>query len=97
MAKKWASQILMICFITAPLSAMAMPSSLTFTCRNLVGLINARGAVVLSTGPGLFDRYVSSGKYCEVGLEPLPAWVPTQDTTQCFVGAICTLPRSGTN
>ena len=74
-----------------------MPSSLNMTCSEVVQLVNTQGAVVLSTGPGLFDRYVSTDSYCGSGLAAIAAWIPTLDSAQCFVGAVCTLPREGTN
>lgn len=74
--------------------ASALPSSLDLTCRQVAELVNNRGAVVLSTGPGLYDRFVRDGSFCEVGLVPAPAWIPTRDSSLCLVGNTC-VPVNG--
>ena len=59
------------------------------TCRAARQLVASRGAVVLSTGPYAFDRYVSSSLFCVRGETTEPAWIATADTPQCFVGHRC--------
>jgi hypothetical protein len=65
------------------------PSSRSMTCQAARQLVASRGAVVLSTGPYAFDRYVSSSPFCVLGETTEPAWIPTADTSQCFVGHRC--------
>lgn len=72
--------------------ALARPDSLTMTCAAAAGLISSQGAVVMGTGPNIFDRYVISIRYCS-GFEQLkPEWIKTKDNPQCFVGYTCYVP-----
>jgi hypothetical protein len=47
------------------------------------------GAVVLDTGPSTYARFVRSGAECTVGLFPEPAWIPSSNNPQCFIGYRC--------
>jgi hypothetical protein len=69
--------------------AQARPLSTAMSCAQASGLVNSGGGVVLSTGPFTYDRYVSSGRICGTSEITEPAWVPTSDTQQCFVGYRC--------
>ena len=69
--------------------AQVGPSSRTLSCQAARQLVASRGAVVLSTGPHTYDRYVSGGQACVIGETTEPAWVPTSDSPQCFVGYRC--------
>ncbi len=72
--------------------ALARPDSLTMTCAAAAGLVSRSGAVVMGTGPNLFDRYVTSVRYCS-GFEQLkPEWIKTKDNPACFVGYTCYVP-----
>lgn len=55
-------------------------------------MVMARGAIVLGTGQFTYDRYVRDRDFCEIDEYLDPAYVPTRDTPQCFVGYTC---RSG--
>jgi len=72
-------------------SALAQPGQVsgTLTCQTARQIVASRGAVVLSTGPRTYDRYVSSSQFCVLGETTEPAWIPTADTRQCFVGYRC--------
>src|SRR5215210_1031833 len=76
--------------------AQVRPSTLTMTCVQASGLVATRGAVVLSTGPYTYDRYVSGGNSCAINESTEPTWVPTHDKAQCFIGYRCRVgpPRS---
>lgn len=71
--------------------ALAQPRPLTLrmSCSQAKFLVASRGAIVLSTGQYTYDRYVSSQASCLSGQFTRPAWVPTADTPQCFVGYTC--------
>jgi hypothetical protein len=69
--------------------AQGRPDSLRMSCSAARGLVSARGAVVLGSGPNLYDRYVASQGFCLPDEITKPAWVPTGDTRQCFVGYRC--------
>lgn len=73
--------------------AQAMPNSLTMSCASASALVRQRGAVVIGTGPNIFDRYVANQGYCNA-LEEVtaPAWIQTRDQQQCFVGYRCREP-----
>ena len=65
------------------------PSTLRMSCAQARGIVAAQKAIVLSTGPFTYDRYVGSYGYCERGETIDPAWVPTADTAQCPIGYRC--------
>lgn len=83
-----ASAIAAALLLPLPASAQAMPNSLTMSCIQARALVAREGAVVISTGPGLFDRYVTDAGYCS-SKRSKPAWIPTRDNPQCLVGQEC--------
>lgn len=64
-------------------------SSVRHSCAESQALVQSRGAVVIHTGHGTYDRYVSSGYYCATGEWTAPAWIPSADEDSCFVGYTC--------
>jgi hypothetical protein len=44
---------------------------------------------VLGTGGHTYDRFVHHRGFCLITETTKPAWVPTRDTPQCFVGYTC--------
>ena len=78
-------------------------------CSAARALVVQQGAIVLGTGhslydrnaPSLFDRYVVSRvdryvvsrAYCASTQVTEPAFVPTSDNRQCFIGYTCRNPR----
>lgn len=69
--------------------AQGRPDSLRMSCAAARGLVSTRGAVVLGTGPDIYDRFVASQGFCQRDEITKPTWVPTADTQQCFVGYRC--------
>ena len=69
--------------------AQAGPSSLSMSCQTARQIVSSRGAAVISTGRYAYDRYVVSSQFCVLGETTEPAWIPTADTPQCFVGYRC--------
>ena len=69
--------------------AQGRPDSLRMTCASARGLVSTRGAVVLGSGRDIYERYVASQAFCLGDEITRPAWVPTADTRQCFVGYRC--------
>jgi hypothetical protein len=63
--------------------------STTLTCSRAAGLVASQGAGVLGTGTYTYDRYVSGSNFCVRSEPTMPAWVPTLDNPQCFVGYLC--------
>ncbi len=73
--------------------AQAMPNSLSMSCSAARGLVQQNGAVVIGTGPNLYDRFVTSTGKCEPTQRSEPAWIPTADQAQCLVGRRCIARR----
>ena len=70
-------------------AAEARPDTSRMTCAAAQALVMKQGAIVLGTGPAIFDRYVSSSAHCTSGDLTEPAFVPTADNRQCWVGYTC--------
>lgn len=70
-------------------AAQPRPSTLAMSCNQTRNLITAQGAVVLSTSPTTYSRFVSTVGACQRGQTTAPAWAPTADSPQCFVGYRC--------
>ena len=73
--------------------AQAMPNSLVMSCSAAKGLVQQNGAVVIGTGPNLYDRFVSSTAFREPMQRSEPAWIATADQAQCLVGRRCIARR----
>ncbi|SNZ20258.1 hypothetical protein [Cohaesibacter gelatinilyticus] len=73
--------------------AQAMTSSTIDSSQHstsqLQRIVQQQGSVILSTGPGLFDRYVANRSHCGLGQETRSAFVPTTDSNNGFVGYRC--------
>ncbi|WP_262268681.1 hypothetical protein [Microvirga yunnanensis] len=83
--------ILPMLLIATEAWSQTRPVSTAMSCSRAAGLVAAQGAVVLGTGPYTYDRYVSGTNRCALGETIEPAWVPTADNPQCFVGYQCRL------
>ena len=70
--------------------AQAGPSTLDRPCAASRDLVMRDGAVVLTTSPNTYNRYVKDAAYCLVDQYPQPSWVPSSDNPQCFIGYRCT-------
>jgi hypothetical protein len=78
------------CVGAAPaLAQQARPDTRGMTCAQAQATVRAAGAIVLGTGPSLYDRYVISRGFCTPSEVTKPAWAPTRDDRQCFVGYRC--------
>ncbi|MDB5648762.1 MAG: hypothetical protein JWL62_282 [Hyphomicrobiales bacterium] len=69
--------------------AQGRPNTLQMSCAASADLVRRSGAIVLGTGPNIYDRYVSSKAYCERDEEDIPQWLATTDVRQCFIGYTC--------
>lgn len=76
-------------FMAEHAAAEARPDTNRMTCAASQALVIKHRAIVLGTGPSLFDRYVSSRAHCTSGDLTEPAFVPTADDRQCWVGYTC--------
>jgi hypothetical protein len=77
------------CFSVDVAQAQGRPDSLRMSCASARAFVSSRGAVVLGSGPNLYDRYVASQRFCLPDEITKPSWVPTRDTRQCFIGYRC--------
>ena len=85
---------LLIVMASFSVYAQERPSSVTMTCSQAAQLVAARGAILLGTGRATFDRFVTDRRFCAINQTTEPAWVPTMDHPQCFVGYRCKEPTS---
>jgi len=79
--------VILFCLTTPALAQR--PDTRAMTCQQAAGLVANRGAVVLSTGPDIYDRYVASERLCWSGYYGRPAFAPTRDRPNCMIGYYC--------
>ena len=73
--------------------AQGRPSTLAMSCAQAKALVTQSGAVVLTTGPYTFDRFVRDRSFCTPDENLEPTWAPTRDAAQCLVGHRCERTR----
>lgn len=78
----------------SPAFAQSRPDSLGMTCAQARALVARHGAVVLGTGPMVYDRFVADRRFCPPGDATRPATVQTRDTPYCPVGGTCFQPQT---
>ena len=60
--------------------AEARPDSRSMSCGEIRAMIQSRRAVVLTTGPNTYDRYVRQfGNECDWPEIPMSAYIPARD------------------
>jgi len=70
-------------------AAQVGPPTSQRTCGANRQLVMREGAVVLDTSPTTYARFVRSGAECLADQFPEPAWVPSSNNPQCFIGYRC--------
>ena len=70
-------------------NAQARPNTVNMSCAQAHGVVMRAGAIVLSTGGQTYDRFVNTRGFCTPSEITKPAWVPTADAPQCFIGCRC--------
>ena len=65
-------------------------------CAAARQLVTRQGAIVLRTSATTYNRYVATRAYCTVTEITDPAFVPTADARDCFVGYTCREPTGDT-
>lgn len=73
----------------SPCLAQGRPNTAAMSCGAAASLVATRGAIVLGTGPATYDRYVIDEGFCTRDEFTKPAFVPTVDNRQCFIGYYC--------
>ncbi len=96
---KKALTISLLALVTLASAAQASNTSLVNT-QDLTGtqvkqLIQDKGSIVLSTGPGLYDRYVANESFCAPNEEKQGAYVPTKDSNSSWIGYSCVIDNNG--
>ena len=84
----WMIATLLLLGATGPALAQRA-STPAMSCAAATTLVARHGAVVLGTGPDLYDRYVVNESFCPIGYYARPAFLPTRDNPQCYVGYYC--------
>jgi len=69
--------------------AQERPDTLRMSCAASNDIVRRAGAVVLRSGPNIYDRYVSAQSFCASDEIMKPTWVPAADKAQCFIGYVC--------
>ena len=93
---KFLSAMLLAGLAAGPAMAQSVggrPYTPRMSCAAAHALVARSGAIVLGTGPDLYDRYVSGGGSCSIDLVAKPAFVPSADNPQCMVGYTCEKPE----
>ncbi len=65
------------------------PDTRYMSCGAAISLVQNAGAVILSTGPHLYDKYVANHAYCSIDQVLERAYAPTADTHRCRIGYRC--------
>jgi hypothetical protein len=72
--------------------AQARPDLRRMTCAQAQHMVQRNGAVVFTTGPYTFSRYVADIRYCDRGQLTYPQLGSTRDNPRCLVGYECREP-----
>ena len=67
--------------------AQARPDTRAMTCDQVQAMIRREGAVMMTTGPHTFNRFVSDHRFCggRFPVVPQMTTVPTRDDNRCRV------------
>ena len=66
--------------------------TLRLSCGQVRAAVARNGAVILGTGPNIYDRYVVDRRFCAFGEITRPGWVQARDTPSCLAGGLCYTP-----
>lgn len=81
----------LVCTALMPALAQAQsrPDTTTLTCSEASELVARAGAIVMTTGPATYARFVRDGGFCPLPETTQPSWELTRDNPKCFVGYTC--------
>jgi hypothetical protein len=91
-ALKGMAACLMLCAASTCCFAQGRPNTLTMSCAAAKNLVTRQHAIVLGTGPDIYDRYVASQGFCQSDEVGRAAFVASADNAQCFIGFYCVRP-----
>ncbi|MCJ2043138.1 hypothetical protein MKK58_01030 [Methylobacterium sp. J-078] len=82
---------LVACAVLLPGVAQSQtrPDTRAMTCAEASALVARAGAIVMSTGPVTYARFVRDGGFCPLPETTQPSWEITRDDPKCFVGYTC--------
>lgn len=83
---------LLLMTLAAPPAFAQRPDLRQMTCAQAQNLVARRGAVVMTTGPHTYDRFVAGPRWCDHWETVRPAQVRTRDSNSCIVGYLCETP-----
>ncbi len=86
------SSLLIIGLLTTTSASQASghrPDTRYLSCGAAISLVQNAGAIILSTGPHLYDKYVANHYYCSIDQALERAYAPTTDTHRCKIGYRC--------
>ena len=86
---KMARAGLFILFIGIGTVAFARPSTQSMSCREAQALLASKGAVVMTTGPHTYERFLADDNYCMIAEYADAASAPTKDVRSCPLGFTC--------
>ena len=72
-------------------AAMARPDLRAMTCDQARALVHRNGAVVFTTGPRTYEKFVVARWGCELPYRGTSAYVATKDRKNCRIGFRCEL------
>lgn len=92
-ALTWSAGFFSILFAATPLvgtaNAQGRPDTRDYTCDEARNIVREEGAVVFTTGPNTYSRFVDHLGLCFRVQVTRPQFAPTIDDRQCFVGYEC--------
>ncbi len=73
----------------ASMAQAALVNTADLTSSQAKALVQDKGAIVLSTAPGLYDRYVANASFCAPDENTQRAYVVTKDSNHSLIGYTC--------
>ncbi len=81
--------VLSLVSVASVAQAMNLTSTTDLTGSQVKSLVQDKGAIVLSTGSDLYDRYVANSSYCNPSEDTQRAYVVTKDSNSSLIGYTC--------
>ncbi len=81
--------ILVVSVSAGPVAAQPRLATPDMACAEAADLFARAGAIVLTTGPFTYARFVRDGGFCPLPETTRPAFEVTRDVPRCFVGYTC--------
>ena len=91
-AIKGLAACLALCAASPCCFAQGRPDTMKMSCAAAKNLVTRQHAIVLGTGPTIYDRYVASDAFCQADEVGRAAFVRSADNPQCFIGFYCVWP-----